>query len=350
MRTQVEITVPSLPGSWYHVCASRALRPGRLTTLLLLDEQLVIYRARSGQVHAVQSRCSHMGASLSAGSVVGEGVRCAMHHRIYLPDGADRRNGTRCLRQRAYPVVEKNGSIFVFAGDVATIACPEVADGDRDAVVVLGRREVLTTSWAAVICNAFDIEHMQSVHNRAMKAPPDVAVVAPQVLELRYVSRVTGAGLSDRIMKTLSDDTIRVTIRCWGGSILTVHSRVGRVISHLMLCMTPTRTGAIVTPLIAVPSGTVPGASAVRAYASRWLFLTFVRRDLRALEHMRLNLANATRTGGPLGVCAAWLTQLPEARIEPPAHFEHSCAPEVSIVRSAAYHSFETSTPENSAW
>jgi aminopyrrolnitrin oxygenase len=331
MRTQVEMTVPSLPGSWYHVCSSRALRPGRLTTLLLLDEQLVIYRARSGRVHAVQSRCSHMGASLSAGSVVGEGLRCAMHHRIYLPDGGDRRNRVPCLRQRAYPVAEKNGSVFVFAGDVAKIACPEVADGDRDTVVVLGRRHALTTSWAALICNAFDIEHMQSVHNRAMKAPPDVTVVAPQVLELRYVSRVTGAELSDRIMKALSDDTIHVTIRCWGGSILTVHSRAGRVISHLMLCVTPTRTGAIVTPLIAVPRGNIPGAAAVRAYASRWLFVTFLRQDLRALEHMRLNLANATRAGGPLGVCATWLTQLTEARIEPSADVEHSCAPELSL-------------------
>lgn len=330
MRTHAEITVPSLPGSWYHVCSSRALRPGRLIPLLLLDEELVIYRARSGQVYAVHSRCAHMGASLSAGSVAGEGIRCAMHDRIYLPDADDRRNRTSCLRQRAYPVTEKNGSVFVFAGDFATIACPEVADGDRDAVVVLGRRYAVTTSWAALICNAFDIEHMQSVHNRAMKAPPDVTM-SRQMLELRYVSRVTGAGLSDRIMKALSDDTIRVTIRCWGGSILTVHSRVGRMVNHLMLCVTPTRNGAIVTPFIAVPSGTVPGTAAIRAYVSRWLFLTFLRQDLRVLEHMRLNLANATRAGGPLGVCATWLTQLPEARIEPPADLDHSCSPELSI-------------------
>lgn len=316
------MTVPSLPGSWYHVCSSRALRPGGLTTLRLLDEELVIYRARSGQVHAVHARCSHMGASLSAGSVVGEGIRCAMHHRLYLPDGCDGRHRASCLRQRAYPVAEKNGSVFVFAGDVATLACPDAADGDPDAFVALGRPQALSTSWPSLVCNAFDIEHMESVHKRAMKAPPDVTIVSRQVLELRYVSRVTGAGLSDRIMKALSDDTIRVTIRCWGGSILTIQSRVGRVVGHLMLCMTPTQAGAIVTPAIAVPRGAVPGAAVVRAHASRWLFLTFLRQDLRALEHMRLNLVNVARARGPLGVCATWLAQLPEACIEPPADFE----------------------------
>jgi hypothetical protein len=258
-----------------------------------------------------------MGASLSEGTVVGDGLRCAMHHRTYLPESSRGTDRAACLRQRAYPVVEKNGSIFVFAGDLAGINCPDAADGDPDAVVVRGRPHPLTTSWTTLICNAFDIEHMQTVHNRAMKAPPDVAVVSRHVLELRYVSRVTGTGLSDRIMKALSDDTIRVTIRCWGGTILTIHSRVGRTMSHLMLCITPTSTGTTVMPLIAVPRGKIPGAAALRAHASRWLFLTFLGRDLRPLANMRLNLVNATRARGPLGVCATWLTELSEARIAP---------------------------------
>jgi nitrite reductase/ring-hydroxylating ferredoxin subunit len=317
-----DMTASLLPASWYYVCASRALRPGRLTTVRLLDETLVVYRAESGQVHAVHSRCTHMGASLSAGTVVGDRLRCAMHHRAYCPDNSARSNRADCLRQRAYPVAEKNGSVFVFAGDLATVDCPDAADGDRNAVVVAGRAHSLTTSWTTLMCNAFDIEHMQAVHNRAMKAPPDVAIVSRQFLELRYVSRVTGTGLSDRIMKALSDDTIRVTIRCWGGTILTIQSRVGRTTSHLMLCVTPTTTGTIVTPLIAVPRGRVPGAATLRAHASRWLFLTFLGRDLRPLENMRLNLVNAARARGPLGVCATWLTELPEARIAPPADDE----------------------------
>ena len=45
----------------------------------------------------------------------------------------------------------------------------------------------------------------------------------------------------------------------------------------------------------------MPGAAAVRDFASLWLFLKFLRLDLGELEHMRLNLANATRAVGPLG-------------------------------------------------
>jgi hypothetical protein len=242
-----------------------------------------------------------------------------MHHRTYDPEacGAAVRHG--CLRQRAYPVVERAGAVFVFAGEHPTFEVPPVADADDNGLaVVTAPPQPLTTSWATLICNAFDIEHMQAVHHRSMKQKPETAVLDRHLLELRYVSTVTGSGVSDRIVKRLSDDTIRVTIRCWGGSLLTVRSEVGRLVSHLLLCLTPVGQGVMVTPVIAVPKGKIPGVAAVRAHCSRWLFLTFLKRDLEPLAGMQLNLAGALAAPGPLGVCAAWLTQLPEASVAPP--------------------------------
>jgi aminopyrrolnitrin oxygenase len=333
----IEPAVPRLPASWYLACASRALRRGGIVTTRLLDEDVVVYRTQKGGVNAVHARCTHMGASLAGGEVTGEGLRCPMHHRVYMPPAAGPDPGSRCLRQRTYPVLERNGAVFVFAGERATFECPQAAEGERS-VVVDGRAQLLSTSWANLICNAFDIEHMQAVHGRAMKEPPEVTVVDRHLLELRYVSRVTGTAVSDRVMKMLSDDTIRVTIRCWGGTLLTIHSRVGRMVSHLLLCITPTAAGSVVVPFIAVPRGSVPLAAALRAQCSGWFFLTFLKRDLQPLEGMRLNLAQAVRERGPLGICARWLTDLPEAAISPSPDTENRCdrEPQVRAVASRA--------------
>ena len=310
--------VPVLPACWYLACSSRALEPGGIVTLPLLDHDIVVYRAASGRVHAVHARCTHMGTHLRSGAVAGEGLRCAMHHRIYQPEACGRAVGNSCLRQRAYPVVERSGGVFVFAGEHATFDVPPVADADDGVVVVTARPQPLTTSWAALICNAFDIEHMQAVHHRSMKETPETVVVDRHLVELRYVSTVTGAGVSDRIIKRLSDDTIRVTIRCWGGTLLTVRSQIGKLVNHLLLCLTPTPHGVTVTPMIAVPKGRIPAVAIMRAHCSRWLFLTFLKRDLDPLTAMQLNLANAVAAAGPLGICAEWLTQLPEASVAPP--------------------------------
>jgi aminopyrrolnitrin oxygenase len=310
--------IPVLPASWYLACSSRALKPGRIVTLSLLDHDIVVYRAGSGRVHAVHAQCTHMGTHLRSGSVVNDGLRCAMHHRIYQPEACGRPVGRNCLRQRAYPVVERSGGVFVFAGEHATFDVPPVADVDDGVVVVTARPQPLTTSWPTLICNAFDIEHMRAVHHRSMKEPPEIVVVDRHLVELRYVSTVTGSGVSDRIIKKLSDDTIRVTIRCWGGTLLTVRSQVGKLVNHLLLCLTPTPHGVTVTPMIAVPTGRMPAVAIMRAHCSRWLFLTFLKRDLDPLTGMRLNVANALAAAGPLGICAAWLTQLPEAAVAPP--------------------------------
>jgi nitrite reductase/ring-hydroxylating ferredoxin subunit len=306
-----------LPASWYLACSSHALKRGRIVTLPLLENDIVVYRAASGRVHAVHAQCTHMGTHLRSATVAGEGLRCAMHHRVYEP-GAGPAVRNSCLRQRAYPVVERAGGVFVFAGEHATFDVPPVGDAHDGVAVVTARPQPLTTSWATLTCNAFDIEHMQAVHHRVMKKKPEAVVLDRHVLELRYVSRVTGTGVSDRIIKRLSDDTICVTIRCWGGTLLTVRSEVGRLVSHLLLCFTPTPHGALITPMIAVPKGRIPGVALVRAYCSRWLFLTFLKRDLEPLAGMQLNVANALAAPGPLGVCAEWLTHLPEAVIAPP--------------------------------
>ena len=94
---------------------------------------------------------------------------------------------------------------------------------------------LVETSWAGIMANAFDTEHILAVHQRALREPPQITQLGAHGIELHYSSRVTGRGASDRAMKWLSNDRIMVTIRCWGGTIMTVRSDVGRRIGRLLV-------------------------------------------------------------------------------------------------------------------
>jgi nitrite reductase/ring-hydroxylating ferredoxin subunit len=309
-------TIPELPRSWYFACRTRELPAGRPMTLRLAGHEIVVYRGASGRVTAMDAKCAHLGAHLGRGVVAGDGLRCALHHRVHQPGGACRESD-RC-RQPVYPAIERYGAVFVFAGREPWFDFPSFDGEDGRLQMVIGRPTFVETSWPSITSNAFDIEHMQAVHQRTMRHPPEVTRLGDAGLQVRYVSRVTGDGLSDRLMKYLSGDMIRVAVECWGGTLIGVRSEVGRLVSHLLLCVAPEASGSRVVPIFGVPRSRVALASHVRALASRWLFTAFLERDLVPLAGMELHPANALASSGPMAACTEWMLQLPRAVLREP--------------------------------
>ena len=311
------IQLTPAPDAWYHACRSSALARGRILTWHLFNRPLVLYRGASGQVVAMDARCPHMGAHLGHGRVTGDGLTCAMHHwtcdaagRCRAPDGVARASG------RVYPVVERYGSVFVFPSREARFDLPAIdAEGDRDLRVVAGRPRFIRTSWASLVTNAFDVHHMDTVHKRAMRETPDLSLVGADCVELRYVSRVTGHGLSDRVVRWIANDTVRATIRCWGGTLIGVRSEAGSVVSRLLLCLTPRPHGVEITPLFARPVGGSAIVDGILLHGGRWLFTAFLERDLVPLADMDLRIEGALAAGGPLGFAARWLLTIPAASV-----------------------------------
>jgi nitrite reductase/ring-hydroxylating ferredoxin subunit len=309
------IALPAAPRSWYFVCRSRDLPPGRVITWTLLGHALVVYRGHGGAVVALDARCVHMGAHLGRGTVVGDTLQCALHHWTHDPAGVCHAPaGHACLSQPVYPVVERSGAVFVFAGREATFEFPSIGDTEDPPLhVIVGRPALVQTSWGSIATNAFDVAHMQAVHKRALRQDPDVRLLGSDGLELAYESRVTGHGLSDRVVKWLSGDCIRATIRCWGGTVIVVRSEVGALRSRLMLCATPKAGGVEIVPIFAVPRTGFKALDAVRARTTGWLFTAFLKRDLVPLAGMDLRLAGALQAPGPVGWLTRWLTTLPAA-------------------------------------
>lgn len=93
--------------------------------LLVLGEELILFRTRSGTPGLLYPRCAHRGASLFYGGVEDDGIRCCYHGWVFdptghcleqpcEPDGGLHRDR---IRQPWYPVQERYGLVWAYLGD-----------------------------------------------------------------------------------------------------------------------------------------------------------------------------------------------------------------------------------------
>jgi nitrite reductase/ring-hydroxylating ferredoxin subunit len=120
---------PGTPGGeylrrfWQPVAFARELTSAPLR-VLILGEDLVVFRDRGGRVGVLHLHCSHRGTSLEFGIPLERGLRCCYHGWVYDVDG-------RCLEtpgepagsrlheriwQGAYPTHEFAGLVFAYFG------------------------------------------------------------------------------------------------------------------------------------------------------------------------------------------------------------------------------------------
>ncbi len=111
--------MPSLYG-WLPVAASAELGPETVLPIRLHGDEIVLWRGESGDPHALNAFCAHLGHHLGyGGRVCGEDVRCFYHGWTWSPEGAntdvpyDRRTykGRRIGR---WPVSESGGMIYLW--------------------------------------------------------------------------------------------------------------------------------------------------------------------------------------------------------------------------------------------
>jgi len=98
---------------WLRVCSIDELpRPG-VRTLALPDLSVAVFRLADDRLFAIEDRCPHRGARLSAGLIYDEDkVACADHGwGIRLTDGGVEPPGQGCAR--VFPVKVEDDFVFV---------------------------------------------------------------------------------------------------------------------------------------------------------------------------------------------------------------------------------------------
>ena len=168
---------------WYFVGRGRDIAKGSVRPISIGPRDLVIYRDVSGAVRAVERRCGHLGADLALGRVVKAGLQCAFHRWCWGPDGtcAHGAGASERRRIRTYPVREKWGLIWIWAGEVPRYELPEPAPANARRVLRLPPQR-LDCHPHVILGNGLDFTHVPSVHRFHMLEDPAVELDPPHRL------------------------------------------------------------------------------------------------------------------------------------------------------------------------
>jgi nitrite reductase/ring-hydroxylating ferredoxin subunit len=145
-------------------------RPAR--PVRLLGEDLVIFRDGNGRYGLVERHCPHRGADLAFGRVEAEGLRCAFHGWLFDVEGRcletpaepeDSRMCTR-IRQRAYPVVARNGILFAYLGEGAPPPLPNLDCFIAPASHTFAFKGLVECNWLQALEVGIDPAHASFLH------------------------------------------------------------------------------------------------------------------------------------------------------------------------------------------
>lgn len=143
----------------------------------MLDRPVVLYRAQDGHVIALDDRCPHRWAPLSAGKVAEDNIECPYHGITFAPDGECVKIPSQTTivpgcKVHAYPVIETGGFVWVWMGDFARI--PEYEpplDTDwaisSDWSVAAGTMD-MEGNYMQLHDNVLDLTHFGFIHGNTL--------------------------------------------------------------------------------------------------------------------------------------------------------------------------------------
>jgi phenylpropionate dioxygenase-like ring-hydroxylating dioxygenase large terminal subunit len=162
--------------TWYAAGFSGEFAPGALGGQVIAGRPLVLWRTQAGAVAALDARCAHKRFPLWEGRLLGGDVlECAYHGFAYDAGG-------RCVkipalheqddkipqtaRQRAFPVAEQDGVVWLWPGDAEPAAAPP-----RTPEIGSAAWETISTEPMEIAANArllienlFDLTHFYPLH------------------------------------------------------------------------------------------------------------------------------------------------------------------------------------------
>jgi phenylpropionate dioxygenase-like ring-hydroxylating dioxygenase large terminal subunit len=173
------------PQGWFQLAYASDVPVGQVVKLRYFGQELVLFRAESGQAQVLDAYCAHLGSHLGVGGVVsGECIRCPFHSWAYGTDGVCREipyaeRIPRGARVRAWPTLERSGLIFMWCsadGSAPSWEPPEVPEFDDRSWVGYHRQQyVLRTAAQEILENVFDLPHGQYVHQNAQGSALPIA-------------------------------------------------------------------------------------------------------------------------------------------------------------------------------
>lgn len=220
--------LPGIPNGWFAVAWSQALNKAEVQRIYYFEEEMVLFRTRSGQARVLSAFCPHLGAHLAEGGrVMGETVRCPFHAWQFDGETGNCVTIPYCERipskakVRAWDVMERNGMIFVWhhgeqkSPDWEVPEIPQLDDPDWSEPETFEIE--LPVHMQDMAENNLDPVHFQVVHSMLAVPETEIEISADgrSMHAVSYSDQETPAG---KIEMELHRDS-------WGLGLSSVESR-----------------------------------------------------------------------------------------------------------------------------
>jgi phthalate 4,5-dioxygenase oxygenase subunit len=147
--------------------SNRPIKPVRL-----MGEDLVIFKDAKGRYGLIGRSCPHRGTDLAYGRLEDGGLRCSFHGWLFdvagkcleTPAEPDGSNLCANIRQKSYPVVEKNGILFAYMGPGAPPEFPHFDCFIAPASHTFAFKGMIDCNWLQSLEVGIDPAHTSFLH------------------------------------------------------------------------------------------------------------------------------------------------------------------------------------------
>jgi len=178
---------------WYAILPSKALKKEGIIGVKRLNLELALFRNNQGDACCVVDQCTHRGAALSKGKVIGDCVQCPFHGIEFDKAGkctfipANGKASTVDISRynvQSYAVKETNGIIFLWYGDYeSAIGEPSFFYKDVDETYAYSEIEDHWQShYSRCIENQLDVVHVPIVHYNTIGRGNKTLINGPKVV------------------------------------------------------------------------------------------------------------------------------------------------------------------------
>lgn len=177
---------------WYAILPSKALKKKRIIAVKRLNLDLVLFRNANGEIGCVVDQCTHRGAKLSKGKLVGDCISCPFHGLEFDKTGkctlipANGKASTVDISRynvKHYPVKELNGIVYIWYGETekATEQLPFFYEHIDDSYAYSEIQDHWNSHYSRCIENQLDVVHVPIVHYNTIGRGNKTLINGPKV-------------------------------------------------------------------------------------------------------------------------------------------------------------------------